>query len=165
MEIIDNFLKLEKFNELQTLMMSHGEFPWYYNDTIVTVDDDHGEFQFTHIFYQYNLPDSQYYMNLDPITVKLKQNAIIRIKANLLMKTPEIIQFPFHIDIDHVESPYTTSVFHVNTNNGHTIFKDGTKVESVANRMVIFPGNMYHTGTTCTDEQRRVIINFNYFQV
>ena len=43
-----------------------------------------------------------------------------------------------------------------------TIFEDGKKVESVANRMLTFPANMKHTGTSCTDEKTRVVINFNY---
>ena len=58
----------------------------------------------------------------------------------------------------------STSIFYVNTNNGYTKFEDGTKVESVANRMVTFPSNMKHTGTSCTDERIRVVINFNYFK-
>ena len=59
---------------------------------------------------------------------------------------------------------WTTSIFYVNTNNGYTKFEDGTKVESVANRMLTFPANMKHIGTSCTDEQTRVVINFNYFK-
>ena len=47
-------------------------------------------------------------------------------------------------------------------NNGYSEFEDGTKVESVANRMVTFPANVKHTGTSCTDEKTRVVINFNY---
>ena len=42
--------------------------------------------------------------------------------------------------------------------------EDGTKVESIANRMVTFPSNMKHKGTSCTDERTRVVINFNYFK-
>ena len=30
-------------------------------------------------------------------------------------------------------------------------------------RMVIFPANIKHTGTTCSDEKRRVVINFNFY--
>ena len=59
---------------------------------------------------------------------------------------------------------WTTSIFYVNTNNGYTKFEDGTKVESVANRMVTFPTNMKHTGTSCTDEKMRIVINFTYFE-
>ena len=59
---------------------------------------------------------------------------------------------------------WTTSIFYVNTNNGYTEFEDGTKIESVANRMVTFPTNLKHRGTSCTDEKIRVVINFNYFK-
>ena len=52
----------------------------------------------------------------------------------------------------------------MNTNNGYTKFEDGTKIESVANRMVSFPTNTQHKGTSCTDQKTRVVINFNYFK-
>ena len=61
------------------------------------------------------------------------------------------------------QKQWTTSILYVNTNNGYTKFEDGTIVESVANRLVSFPSNMKHTGTSCTDEKTRVVINFNYF--
>ena len=56
----------------------------------------------------------------------------------------------------------TTSIFYVNTCNGYTYFEDGSKVESVANRMVIFPNGTKHAGTTCSDRPGRIVINFNY---
>ena len=55
-----------------------------------------------------------------------------------------------------------TAIYYVNTNNGYTYFEDGQKVESVENRLVIMPSNLPHAGATCTDELRRVVINFNY---
>ena len=57
-----------------------------------------------------------------------------------------------------------TAVFYVNTNNGYTIFESGEKVSSVENRMVIFDSNILHTGTTCTDERVRCVLNFNYYE-
>ena len=91
-----------------------------------------------------------------------------KIKANLLTRTPNIIENSFHVDEtgrpEKKLKQLTTSIFYVNTNNGYTKFEDGTKVESIANRMVTFPTNMKHTGTSCTDERTRVVINFNYFK-
>ena len=66
--------------------------------------------------------------------------------------------------LEEKQKQWTTSIFYVNTNDGYTLFEDGTKVESVANRMLSFPANMRHTGTTCTDQQIRIVINFNYFK-
>ena len=37
------------------------------------------------------------------------------------------------------------------------------KVESIANRMVTFPNEYRHSGTTCTDVDRRVAVNICYF--
>ena len=88
---------------------------------------------------------------------------IFRIKANLLTKTSEIVKNSFHIDIDALDIlPWKTGILYMNTNDGYTEFEDGTVVESVANKFVIFPANMKHRGTSCTNEKIRVAINFNY---
>ena len=41
-------------------------------------------------------------------------------------------------------------------------FKDGGKVKSVANRMIVFPCALKHRGVSCTNQMKRVVINFNY---
>ena len=64
----------------------------------------------------------------------------------------------WHHDLDNM----TTAVLYMNTCNGWTQFKKGGKVKSVANRMVIFDNNLLHAGVTCTDEKRRIVVNFNY---
>ena len=55
-----------------------------------------------------------------------------------------------------------TAIFYCNTNNGYTEFKDGDKIVSEANSMVIFPSYMEHTGSTCSNARSRVNININY---
>ena len=52
----------------------------------------------------------------------------------------------------------TTSILYINTNNGYTEIEDGTKVDSVANRLVSFPSNMEHRGISQTDEKTRILI-------
>ena len=49
MKIEDNFLDQEKFDELQSFMMSV-EFVWHYNDRI-DFGDDVDKYQFIHSFY------------------------------------------------------------------------------------------------------------------
>ena len=56
-----------------------------------------------------------------------------------------------------------TGIFYMNTNNGKTIFEDGEEIDSVENRMVIFPASKRHAGTTHTDTICRCLINFNWF--
>ena len=166
MKIEDNFLGQKEFDELQALMMGY-DFAWYYNSEIVS-GDKKDKFQFTHLFYADNVPQSPFIEKLTPIFNKIKSMSIWRIKANLQTKTPTIVECGFHIDKgdfpEEKRKQWTTSIFYVNTNNGYTKFEDGTKVESVANRMVTFPSNLKHTGTSCTDEKTRIVINFNYFR-
>jgi len=40
--------------------------------------------------------------------------------------------------------------------------ENGKKVESVENRLVVFPTELEHCGVSCTDNKQRVVINFNF---
>ena len=55
-----------------------------------------------------------------------------------------------------------TGILYVNTCNGYTEFKNGEKVDSVANRFVTFPGDMYHGGSSTTNDIKRVVVNINW---
>ena len=166
MKIEDNFLKQEEFDKIQKLMGEPSPFPWFYADRIV-FEDDVDKFQFIHAFYDNHMPMSPFSNELDSIINIIQPFSIVKIRAKLLTRTPEIVESTFHVDIFLPEEKlkqWTTSIFYVNTNNGYTKFEDGTKVESVANRMLSFPANMKHCGTSCTNERRRIVINFNYFE-
>ena len=169
MKIEDNFLEQKEFDKLQVLMMGDN-FAWYYKPTIDHQDDvnDVNKFQFVHMFYYNFAPCSPFCEKLDPIFKIINPVSLWRIKANLLTRTPNIMEHEFHIDMSAMsvekQKQWTTSIFYVNTNNGYTEFEDGTKVESVANRMITFPAYMKHAGTSCSDKKTRVVINFNYFK-
>jgi hypothetical protein len=171
-EIEDNCLSIDNFKKITDLILGDKFFqiPWYYNPIVDYPDetDDLDKFQFVHIFYDNSpLYVSPLMKQLNPILDTIQPVSVYRIKANLLTKTSNIIENEFHIDIngmsDEKIKQWTTSIFYANTNDGFTEFEDGTKVESVANRMVTFPANLKHRGTSCTDEKRRVVINFNYY--
>ena len=53
-------------------------------------------------------------------------------------------------------------LFYLNDNNGETHFKN-KKVLPKANRAVFFNPSESHSSSLCTDQNRRVVINFNYF--
>ena len=166
MKIEDDFLEQENFEMLQAIIMGDN-FPWFYNDNIVGKDDIL-RFQFTHTFFIDCNNNSENFSLLYPILKKIQPISIWRIKANLRTKRTDIIEPEFHVDMMNLSEEklkqWTTSIFYMNTNNGYTEFEDGTKVESVANRMVTFPADMRHNGVSCTDEKTRVVINFNYFK-
>ena len=56
----------------------------------------------------------------------------------------------------------TTSILYLNTNNGWTEIQGNGKIECVKNRLVTFDSNLIHSGYTCTDQKRKVVLNFNY---
>jgi hypothetical protein len=163
MKIIKNFLPKENFIEIKNTISSL-YFPWYLQPGVNEINDGYN--QFTHIFFDNNCITSSYYKNLEIIIKLLNVAAIIKIKANCLIRENKIIEHGMHVDhvIDNAPAPNAkTAIFYINKNNGYTKFKDGTIVNSEENKIVIFNNNILHTGSTCTDEPYRFVINFNFF--
>ena len=170
-KVQDNLLSSDVLKNLQ-FMILNPPFPWY----IGRVLDDETQLLCSHI-HNYQLchhfigvdprtsssfaEKSEFIELLSPIVEHINVVSWKRIKANLLYPTSSIIKHGFHKDYPHPD--LKASIFYVNNNDGYTEFEDGTKIESVANRLVTFPANLKHTGTTCTNSQFRVVINFNYF--
>lgn len=160
-KIIDDFLKKSDFLKIKESLLSN-EFPWYYTKVLdrtpVSMEAKEYNFQFTHTFYKDSKPISNAVFLLDPIINRISPDNILRIKANLNIKTEKIVEHGHHVDFNEC----TTAIFYVNSNNGKTIFQNGSVVESLENRLLVFNSNLMHSGTTCTDENVRCVINFNY---
>ena len=90
----------------------------------------------------------------------LELTSLVRVKANLTMRTSKVVEHGWHVDGFF---RCNAAIYYVNSNDGYTKFKDGTKVESVENRLVTFNAQDQHTGTTCTNQKVRCVLNFNYF--
>ena len=157
-KVIDNFLPKEEFNNIKNIIMG-GSFSWYYN-SFVANEEDVDNFYFTHLFFDNLKVNSNHYEILNPILEKLEIKALIRAKGNLYSSTEQLIEHKKHCDYDF---EHKGAIFYVNTNNGFTILEDGTKIESVENRVLMFNPNKLHNSTNCTDKQPRVNVNFNYF--
>jgi hypothetical protein len=156
--LIDNYLSPRHFQTMTDVIFGE-DIPWYYMDCIDYFDDV-DKFQFTHAFFDKELGGilSNYFDLFNIIEDPL------RINAKLITRTSEIKVNRFHTDIAENErgmGAYTTSVLYMNTCDGYTELEDGTKVESVANRLFSFPEKMEHRGTSCTDKKCRVVININ----
>ena len=160
--IIDDFLDQDYFNFLREKIMGDS-FSWFYIDYIVDKNKQDSEFQFIHTVYYKTLDDSDTYEHLKKMLEKMGAKSVWRIKLNLIPKTLKIVQNEFHTDVHNdSDAGWITSIFCMNSSDGYTIFKNGTVIESVANRLITFPAKMKHTGTSCTNQKRRVVINFNY---
>ncbi len=90
--------------------------------------------------------------------IYIDDRSIIKIKANLQLRTEVCYSNKPHID--HKFPNALTGIYYVNDNDGYTVVGE-TKVESKRGRIVIFPSDTYHYGTS--SHQDRCVININYF--
>jgi hypothetical protein len=172
-KIVDDFLPVDEFEKLKQIMMYSEKFPWYFNSYVVSKDgqrESKYDFQFVHTLYSEHRITSGYF---EPVVIPfiqiIRPLALMRVKSNLTTISDKIVIQGFHTDV--VDSTtgkivtvpgHKTAVYYVNTNNGKTVFKDGTEVDSIENRLVVFDGGIEHSGTTCTDAKARYVINFNF---
>ena len=113
-----------------------------------------------HIFYDNNLPCSKHFEKLLELLDALEVNALIRAKANLYPNTQKLIEHEVHNDY---EFSHRGAILYLNTCDGYTKLEDGTKVDSIANRVLIFDASTKHCSTTTTNAKARFNINLNYF--
>tara|TARA_B100001094_G_scaffold299237_1_gene323762 strand:- start:609 stop:1142 length:534 start_codon:yes stop_codon:yes gene_type:complete len=175
MIVVDNFLNKSEYDTLYNHIIgltTTQQFPWFFNSQKVVGSNIDYNFQFVHIVLENGKIDSPVTFEvLKPLLNKLKPKGLIRIKLNLTTKTNNIIKYPLHRDINVKDEKdinqlkkddYKVAIFYMNSNNGYTYFENKKKVKSVANRLLKFDNIMNHSGTTCTDENQRVVININY---
>lgn len=161
-ETKDNFLNDTYFKELETEFTSEW-LPWYLQHSVSIKNDGH--IQMTHNIYRDSRPVSDTFDLMMPLISELNICTLIRMKLNLLYRTEKTIEHGWHIDITDAPKITKSAVLYLNTNNGYTKFEDGTKIESVANRIVIFPNSLKHTGATNTcDTPYRLVLNIDYIE-
>ena len=161
--VYDNYISGNLHRDIFNEMCRESNFAWFLNRSIVNDLDipDVKKIQFTHHFYREETAwtGNQFKFLIDPILENIRPTQIYRIKANLLPVTETIEKNRLHVDLDY---DCKTAIYYVNSNNGYTFFQDSSKIDSVANRLVIFNSRILHAGTTCTNSKCRVVINFNY---
>ena len=175
-KILDNFLEPDIHEQLEKNIIKINK--WQISS--IDYEPEHYEnfnkpqpknnSQMVHVFYfePDAILDKDTISIVHPILRIIHPFVFWRIKANLLYKTHDIVVNNFHTDIgkflpDKRKKLWTT-IYYVNSNNGYTEFEDGTIVESVGNRFIEFPADARHRGTSCSDEEYRLTINFNYFR-
>ena len=186
-KVIDNFLDKEYFDSLVTIFINKekgvGDFlerdrwheekknmsvsqrasvlPWFFQTDKEWTQQDK-IFYMTHVFYEKNEPKTSFYEMIKPLLAKMKIRCLIRLKANLFPNTETLHEHTMHIDYNF---PHTGAILSLNTCDGYTKLKDGTKINSVANRLLLFDAAEKHCSTTTTNVAARVNININYIQV
>ena len=159
-KVINNFLTKEEHEKLKNTLESP-TFPWYFIKGKVNKTDKPNlfDYQFVHIFYKDNFVNSDFFDHLNPIIKKLDPLSLVRIKANLNPITNKLIKSEKHSDQDF---ECKTAIYYVNDNDGYTMIED-KKVKSESNKIVLFNSNQKHYGTSSTNCNNRMVINFNYF--
>ena len=116
------------------------------------------------MIYDEDVIQSRYYDHFAGIFLpKIKQvceiKSLIRIKTNFYPRTTEMFEHGRHVDYEFENKGALLSL---NTCDGFTRLEDGTKVESIENRILFFDPGQKHNSSTTTNERGRFNINFNY---
>ena len=188
-KVIDNFLSQSEFEIIckNTIEREDLQFTFVSNvENVGSGSDDYWSWYMIHMVYSKTAspksflmdvidfqevessplaePQSEIYTNIcDKFVPRFKQVAnfrnLIRIKINAYPYTNIVKEHKDHIDSDF---KHTGAVFSLNTCDGFTKFSDGTKVESVANRIVFFDASKFHHSSTTSNAKLRYNINFNF---
>ena len=160
-QIIDNYLSEESFKDLQTTILWTATFPWYLTNIVSGPSEDpEGSYYAAHIAYHSCKPTSSIYGKLSPIVNSLPNfRSLIRVKVNFYPRTSELYEHGKHVDYDF---EHRGAILSLNTCDGFTRLEDGTRVDSVANRLLLFDSSKPHNSSTTTDPKCRFNININY---
>jgi hypothetical protein len=191
MKIIDNFLT-KSYHEKILEILSGPDFVWGYNDSITGSLERHmegrvletphlNEYGFSHSLWRENHgPDSNYSSFIEPMLLQILEVAncdlIFRARADMVTWSGgKDFIYPAHIDFPF---PNVATIFYVNESDGDTIFynervgdvanykdlKIYDRVSPKANRLVLFDGDLLHTGSSPTKFKQRILINSNYIK-
>ena len=162
----DNFLDAEYFQHLQNQILDKS-FPW----TVSTIHEELSttDYQLCHgVCHTTNGQHfivSSFYDELPRLFEQMDMLCCLRVKINLLKKETKPLEHPLHLDWYNSPDNLLTSILYFNTNNGYTRFEDGTKIDSVANRLITFSNNIKHGGAVNTcDAIHRCVMNINWIK-
>ena len=177
--IIDGFLDKGVHSWICEGILENKYFPWYFQPATVPnpltapklttynnnkPNERKPQYSYNHLIYLEEWSDWGHLVK--PIIDKLDVNKVSRIKVNSVTKGPRHLLHGWHLDQareGETKEDLKIAIYYLNTTNGYTLLEDGTQVASVANRLVMFDNTILHTCVSQTDEDRRVVINMNYY--
>lgn len=172
--IIENFLSEEQEENIKQLTINPS-FPWFYNSgTIVEVEEGlqsnavHNKginpFQFVHCT---DLNQCNYVDVITPVlnqlSIEFQSNIrILRCKFNFLPKSNDSSYHYPHVD--DFEDDAITAIYYVDDADGDTYFFDDqlnvtNTITPKRGRMVIFNSNKFHSSSSPTHNQYRIVMN------
>tara|TARA_A200000159_G_scaffold14575_1_gene12076 strand:- start:97 stop:660 length:564 start_codon:yes stop_codon:yes gene_type:complete len=171
--VIDKFLPTNEFIQLKDIFTNQ-DTAWYMSNGISANDSTNlmvnplDNYYFVHLVYLNYMQTSTRFEDIKNMFetalkkhVGMKFRQIVRIKANMYTRTEEVQVHPFHTDTSDIEG-LRGIVLSLNTCDGYTGFEDGTEVDSIENRAVLFDSTKPHHSTSCSNAPYRLNININY---
>jgi len=185
LKVIDNFLTKSYFEELSDILTG-GDFEWgYTNPSKGHMGNLLNGYGFTHGFADIAWPglrSGDRFLNfIQPLLYQTLDatgcDYILRARADMVTwQGKEEFAHPPHVDFSF---PNIAAVFYINESDGDTIFhniypkdvpkgthytelKEYSRSSPKPNRLIIFDGELVHTGSSPTKHQNRVLINSNY---
>ena len=173
-KVIDNFLNEKDFHQIKNYFVFNNDIPLNLNRRVVNKADGDvtlGDLPYwywyaTHTFYFGNeiwkdRRDS--FEIIKPILRAIGDlglgYGLIRGKLNFYPYTETVYEHKPHYDF-----PFPTygAIFSLNTCDGFTRLSDGTKVDSIENRMLFLDASKNHNSSTTSNSYGRFNINFNF---
>jgi len=158
--LYDDFLTTEDFTQIRD-SITHESFPWYARKGAASPEDNKPAF--SNVLCGEYGPTCKEFELVVPLLRRLDCVSTLRIKANLDLKHEKgkvLDPESFHTDLEIHGKGLWSMVFYLNDCNGATMFEEDTvPVKSKANRAVIFPTHLRHTGCHQTDTIFRYVIN------
>tara|TARA_B100001250_G_scaffold217715_1_gene186823 strand:+ start:240 stop:809 length:570 start_codon:yes stop_codon:yes gene_type:complete len=166
--VVDDFLPEDEFKELQDLIVFNPDFSFYFqkevNSSGDTCETTYWNWYQTHSIMNDDTVYSKHFnmfknLFLHRFTELNIYRALLRIKINMYPYSNVI-----HEHAKHKDYPFKHkgALFSLNTCDGFTKLYDGTKIDSVANRMMFFDSSSDHNSSTTTNVSARYNINFNF---
>ena len=141
------------------------EVPYMLSNNLVDGSDDIDDFQFVHpIVKNQNVVFPFSLEMIQPVLDVLNPYVLLRAKINITHRSESLVEKGWHIDAPDAPDGVTfkSALLYMNTCDGYTRFASGKKVISQENRLVVFDANEEHTGTTCTNDKFRAVLNVVY---
>ena len=179
--VIDDFLSGRHFHDIGTVIgervfSNWDNLPLYWSPYVSDKENDGvSTGYFTHLLYNKNPEDcdsnvisSEFhwiadmiydrYLKLDSSVVD-DCNIISRAKINFFTSTETMQEFGFHQDMPRLR--HNSVIFYLHDCNGYTLFDDGTRIRTKANRAVIITNGLKyrHASTNSTDYGYRAVVN------
>lgn len=165
MRVLDDYLDADVFLRMRAAIGSQ-DFPWHKTPVLwpppIGLEDAYNV-QFVHGFYQ-RKPGFRHASERMPVVwpliERLDPAILLKAKVNRTLRRPRQVVYGMHVDTRRPGA--TTGILYLNSNDGYTAFEDGRRVDSVANRLVLFDAALRHSGACCTDAPERLVLNINF---